>query len=493
MTSVSNSSRREVITRAALVSAFASFASLLPGLSPLSYANPPSRMPRADFKRLRNGIRGPFGEVRYIDSPDGRVPNYIAARDGLGVADMANGKIKLTFGIGKDAIVCSSKSIRIDDKEIKWDRTGIAAFLDALKTKKTAAQAALLLRTAVITNTNQVIAEQIAKPKQTATRAVAAAISINSVSAGTTALLNCTTQTVTETVITTIEKTVDRIRTAEQRLEACIGGDLTRIPLCVLQGFVDIVVGTFTVLTEIAETVTREVTTCAVKWANTWPNPFDVITVNLPPGLSLAAPTKAPTAEDILKAAKLLKSIAGPISPLFECLADGKWSLTPLPMPVDFGNSNTEVPFGVKVCISANCAEKLRLSRTWSDAAGSWLSALSVLAALSPSFASFVGPAIPAATAVSVLIAAVGPVVAGIAAIMLAIALVLLYYSTMIAASLEVQKWLGAFEDGEVCIEHPSIALGVFVAAMASIPAVNLVTGPSAMNVALLVPPIVTG
>jgi hypothetical protein len=187
--------------------------------------------------------------------------------------------------------------------------------------------------------------------------------------------------------------------------------------------------------------------------------------------------------KDIEGALKFLKQIGGFLGPFGNCLVDGKWSLAQLETPIDFGGGNVAIPYGVKVCIDATCAEQLSADQIFGELTASWGAALGALAALSPAFAAEVaGLGIVATPAIAALVAALPPAVVTVAALILAFIILALIYGTAISAQLFIHRHMtDNFADGTVCIEHATFALGLIKLA-------TLGFAP-----AELIPPIVTG
>ena len=237
------------------------------------------------------------------------------------------------------------------------------------------------------------------------------------------------------------------------------------------------------------EPVVREVVSCIIPKPGQWPNPWNLID-KLIPG-AIPQPKKGFTQKDIDGALKLLKEIGGNIGGFlgpFKCLLDGKWSLAQLDTQLNFGAGNIVIPYGVKVCMTAACANSLIDGSMITAAAAAWGTTLGVLAALSTDIAALGIPAAPGAAA---LVAALGgAATAGVAvspgvaaaAIILALILLVMIYATAIFGQLVYHKnFTNDFADGLVCIEHPTFALALIKLATIGIAPAELI------------PPIVTG
>jgi hypothetical protein len=307
--------------------------------------------------------------------------------------------------------------------------------------------------------------------------------------------LTCTTTTITDTVTRTVTETVEVIKTAEKQYQECYDREVAKDPcklagpgaglcaagVCAVTTFVDMVVGWVQVVSTITEEVTREVVSCVTPRRGEWPNPWNIL--DGPIQGAVPQPAVKFGAKELEGAIKLVKDIAGFLGPFGTCLVNGKWSLAQLETPIDFGGGNIALPYGVKVCISAECAGQLSLDGLVAELGTSWGAALAALAALSPEFAASVSSlGIVAAPAVAAIVAAAPPAVVAIAAIILAFIILALIYGTAISGQLFIQKhFTDNFADGIVCIEHATFALALIKLASFGIAPAELI------------PPIVTG
>jgi hypothetical protein len=442
-----------------------------------------------------DGIIGPFGEARIYKFNNDAMPLLVSTRDGSAVMDLTGRSPFIRIGSSPDsAIIINTQGIRFAKMRLQpWSASSIQALNEALSEDILKAAAIILLRSAVLTSYPVAVkeyrarmhAKMAAKMAQSSSR-----LGMNS--------LRCTTTTVTETVTNTITETVQVIKTAEQQYQECYDREAVKDPCkstgifagacaattCGLKSFVDLVVGFVTVLTTTTEQVVNKVVSCQKPLVRTWPNPWDITNKSFTKN-SVSQPVARFGASDISGGIKFLKDLTGVFGPFGKCLLDGKWSLAQLQTPLDLGNGKIVIPYGVRVCITAECARQLALSNIGGELITSWGVALAALAALSPEFAAIVGPlGVVAAPAVVAAMASVPPVIIGIAALILAFIILALVYGTEISAQLSYQVCCTTnLGDGTVCIEHATFA----IALLGMLP-----LGPVSTAM-LLIPPIVTG
>jgi hypothetical protein len=219
---------------------------------------------------------------------------------------------------------------------------------------------------------------------------------------------------------------------------------------------------------------------------NNWPNPWDVprlITSGAIPEKKQAPFTK----KDIDTAISLLKKLLGVARPFIDCLVNGRWSIAQLNTQLKLGGPIV-IPYGVKVCITSECARKLESGNIGAELTGSWILLLTILAALSPAFGAIAiayGIVVAKEVAEAVaLVAATNPAAIAAAAIILAFIMLALWYATAISAQLHDEVCCtDHLADGFVCIEHPTFAIALVAIALFAVGGINLT----------LIPPIVTG
>ncbi|MCP5396020.1 MAG: hypothetical protein H6918_04690 [Sphingomonadaceae bacterium] len=444
------------------------------------------------------GMLGPWGEVRAAKLKEGLTPYFIETAKQTGRFDYSGRTPYFQFRGSSGLIKLTLDGIAIGSaKPVPWNKTGVTVFKNALKKDRTAMKSALCLRSSMASSFPAiVVATKTAPPAALAANQLDLAAQL-----GRAAI--CTTSTVTETIVTRVEETVELVKSAAQRYAECYDkalreglckdtGDLIgqaaaevcAAGFCTAKGFVDVVVGFIEIVTETIEEVTREVTTCTAPVAGLIPNEWNLPDIKLP---DLPMKQIAVTAKDIARALEVFRQFGNDVfaflGPFGKALVAGTWSMTQLPIPFIPG---VGIPFGVEVTISAANARTLTVSGMLGEASSAWGAALSALAALSPSFAASAGPlGITANTALTGLITTLGLSAAVVNAMALILAFVILglLYASAIAAQMEflVRANPGALADGKVKITHPSIAL-------ASIKAATLGIAP-----AELVPPIVLG
>ncbi len=460
------------------------------------------RPPSQFFKPTAGGFGmiGPWGEVRATKLQEGLTPYYIETANKAGVFDYTGRKLVVLFKGSNGEILLSPDGITIGkSKMIKWDKAGVAALKGALKADRRAMQAAMQMRSAMATSFAAVATAVKASPA----KEVAASFFRVVEDLGT--AVNCTTTTVTESVTTFVERSVDLIQTAAERYAECFdeamksgacgfaaglnlqAGQVCAAAYCTAKGFVDVVVGVLTIVTEVVEEVVREVTTCAKPLEYLLPNNWNLPDVRLP---DLPMKELKAVAEDVTKALKFIEEFSADmfafLGPFGRCLVEGKWTVNTVPLPFIQGIG---IPFGATVCISASCARRLAAQNLVGEASAAWGGALAALAALSPQFAAAAGPlGVVAAPALAGAALALSPgVIAALLAILCFI-IMALFYASAISAQLGVLSLTSqlpglpnVFADGEVCITHPTLALAaVMYATAGGVPA-------------QLVPPIVLG
>jgi hypothetical protein len=316
--------------------------------------------------------------------------------------------------------------------------------------------------------------------------------------------ISCTTRTVTETITETVERATEVWKSAEQQYQECFAretsgaaglacsllpaGDLRNVcaaTACGLRGFVDVLVGVVTVLVEISREVTRRIVTCVSGGFRALPNPFNPIAPALP-GLGRAQPSNLPSQEDVTGAIDFLKqfaaSLSGAFGSMFNCLLDGQWSIASAGTPIQTSSGRLTIPYGVRVCISAACAQQFTVSAVGGELISSWSALITLLAALSPEvLAALPAGSVAVPAALAAVIAALPAGVVQAALILALFALMVLVYGSIIVGQMTLAEALGAFSDGRVCLEHPTLALAMITALT-----IGLVP-------AHLAPPIVTG
>jgi hypothetical protein len=464
------------------------------------------RMPAIKFRKnkTRDGIIGPYGEVRIFEFKGEAVPLIVEAVGGLAVMDITARSPFVRFGASTDATAITLTSAGVafgKETPVKWSPDVIRKLVAEISKDPAKARGALYLRSALQTS-YPVAITQMSKGKMGKKMATAMA---NASASLDTSSMKCTTKEVTETVTEAVSSFVNVWKTAEEQYQECydrlattepcsfalIGAGVCAAIACGLVTFVDMVVGVVEIVETVVKEVTRTVVSCVLSFVPKWPNPWglgDLFPLNLG---GIAQPVMAFSEKDIGSGLKLLKDIqtkiGGFLGP-FACLLDGEWSLAQLDTRIDFGGGNIAIPYGIKVCISSACATALMDRGMIEAGIAAWDETLVVLAALSTDIAAL---GIPADAAGAALIAALGgPATAGVAvsagvavaAIILALILLIMIYATAIWSQLIFQKnFTSNFDDGKVCIEHPTFALALIKIATLGI-------APSE-----LIPPIVTG
>lgn len=440
-------------------------------------------------------VVGPFGEVRVVVGEEEIVPVLIKAAGGLAVMDFTGRKALVRFGNGKEAITFNTGGVQFGEAPIqKWDTTVVSKLVAAIAKDRRKARGAMLLRSTL--HTAYPVAVREVNTKQARNRRMGRAVADGAVEMS---LWVCETHTETETVETCVTRLIDKIKTAEERYEECYDKEVNRNPcksvpfggagacaaaVCVAEGFVDLVVGVIEVVTCIVDVVIHEVTKCKINMElllNQLPNQWDLRDLPLIGG-AVRQPSAAFSRGDIDQALNLLKRIGDFLGP-FGCILGGSWSLAQVDTKLRLGKNGETIviPYGVEVCINAECATQLSDPGAFANALGAWGLALSTLAALSPEAAAVLATlGVTPAAGVGAIIASLPPAAVAAAALILAFLLEVLWYATAISGQLAVHRLLGSFDDGKVCIVHPTFAIALFTL---------LTTNPAAVSI----PPIVTG
>lgn len=462
---------------------------------PLAQRRVSKEAPYIRFKRSvkGEGVAGPFGEVRIYSIGGEVLPVFASAADGSAVMDITGRSAFVRYGKGQTAITLTTNGVKFGAaKEQPYSADVVRKLIAALAKDRNKARGAMLLRSALHTS-YPVAAARSKAPGGKQTR-VGTAMSKGAAGYGSRALY-CTTRTVTETATRTITETVDVIKTAEKQYQECYDREVNKDPckssgpvaglcaagICALTTFVDLVVGFVEIVTTIAEEVTREVMTCITPKKGEWPNPWTI--PDRPIRTAVLQPKVVFGKKEIDDALTLLGSIPGLLGPFGTCFFEGQWGLAQLDTQLNLGGTEVIIPYGVKVCLSAECATQLSIDAIWGETLAGWGGALSVLAALDAgAAASLASIGIVPSAAVVALIAGIPPAVLAAATIILLFILIALLWGTAISAQLWLQKnFTHNFDDGKVCIEHPSFAIALIeIATLGIVPAD-------------LTPPIVTG
>lgn len=450
---------------------------------------PPVPLIPFENSKKGRGIVGPFGEVLISRVIDEELPVYVSSADGSAVMDLTGRSGFVRYGIGTAAITLTSAGVKFGVAKVQpWSARTVDKLVIALAKNHKKARGAMLLRSAL--HTSYPIA--VARSKSAAGKRMAAGMAKGSAGLGHRSM-NCVTQTITESVVHTVIEVVEVIKDAEKQYQECYDREVVKRPcqsagvlagacaavICAAKEFIDIVVGFVEIVTAVAEEVTREVVTCTIPNAGVWPNPWAGPAGPITAGI--AQPQATFTKKDLAEAAKLLANFSAVLGPFGQCLLKGDWSLAQLSTSLHLGG-DAVIPYGVRVCISADCASRLAIDQTFFAHLETWSAALAVLAALSPEFAALVASAVVPSAVVLSAAAALPPAVVSAAALIFAFILLVLIYSTAISAQLLYHREAtDNFADDKVCIEHPTFALALIkIATFTMIPSE-------------LVPPIVTG
>ena len=458
---------------------------------------PPPKI--AQFTVSGDGVTGPWGEVRVGRAGSQVLPVLIRSADKLGLIALAQKQPAVTIGDGRaDAITLTSEGVAFGKgaKPEAWSAALVDKLTKSIAADRQKARAIMQLRAALVSG----FPAYLAATKSTTDKRVAANYDKSSKGMSHT---TCTATTVVSTVQHEVTDLVDQWKSAEQQYQECFAHetsgdsglacslapagfarDACAATVCTAKGFVDVLVAVVEVVRTVTEEVTRTVITCVGAVKGQFKNVWNIIDHTLP-GLEKPGTAAAKLSDDdIQKAKDLLQAVAGPLGTFARCLINGKWSMESVDTPIPMGDGNLAIPYGVRVCIGADCARSLTVQGAASDLAAAWPAAITLLAALSPDFVAFlgtIGASVTVPVAITAAVAALPPAAVTAAALILALVILALIYGTALAGELSVAEFLGAFSDGEVCIVHPTLALAM----------IKLLT--IGIAPAELVPPIVVG
>jgi hypothetical protein len=421
-----------------------------------------------------DGAAGPWGEVIVTRGREGALPAFAQSLNRRGTIAFAARKPNIELGTGTaGSIVLTSAGITYGGgtRPVPWSAAAVQRLVKTISADPEKAQALMQLRSTLIT------AYPVARAQAKGTdRSVGAAV--GRMAAGTQPR-RCTTERIEEVAERTVTETVELWKTAEQRFSECMEFELSGNPnnactyagpqeaklacaaaACTAKGFVDVVVGMMEVVRTVTELVVREVVTCVpLAVPGRLPNPFNLVDKVLP-GVeqSTSAAAKPPvTMKDVQEAIKLVEKHAGFLGPLGRCFMAGAWSIAGVETPIPMGDGRFAVPYGIRVELSAACAERLTIAGLGHELAESWTAALGLMAAFDPNFA-------VVASSLGVPKAVVGAIAASAAAqaaatIILGFLLLSLWHGTLIVGQISLAKELGKLDDGKCTLTHASFAL----------------------------------
>jgi len=438
------------------------------------------------------GSVGAWGEVQVRELPSGLVPIFVRTNNRQGVMDLT--KRRSVVSLANGAVQLTTKGIQVGKDLQPWNAASISSLINRARSDAAFRTSLFELRAALVTAYPHAIATSKQKGDAKATGAVLQMAKGMGVGVAP-KKSRCTTSTVTETVTRTIEEEVEVWQTAEERFNACVdeqvrkgifGGELAAVTYCGLLGLADLFLGTLTVVSHVTEEVTRTIVSCSIEVNRRVLDIYKGIEQSIPrgidlrPGLVGAAP--ALSNADITAGIGWLQTLIDGLSPFTDCLLRGRWSFAAVDLSVVTGVDKLEIPYGIKVCIPAACAQQLRLENSGENLASAATTLVSILAAVNADFAAIASQlGIVAAAEAATLAGTIGA--AGVTALtaVAALMLFLVYYAAMIAIQIQLLP-PEAFADGLVCIEHPT-----FVIAAVTV----LLPGPG--SISQFIPPIVTG
>ena len=465
---------------------------------------------RFSGNRTRDGVVGPWGEVRVLNSGGKVLPTMVITNGGFGLLNLSVQRPYVQLGVKDDRVVFSSQGVQLrsGDPFKPWSAEAIRAIHAAIAQDRSKLRGLLELR--AVLHTTFTVAATAAKG--TSERRFAAALAKGSGGLGARSMQReCTTTTITDTVIRTVTEYVDVIKTAQQQYDECYaknvrsatcsalgpGAGLCAASYCLAMGFVDLVVGFYEVTRTLAEEVVRTVVVCTAPIRGSWPNPVTLID-QVSSKFGFAGPPGSFSDQDLGGAIEILNRIlteigksaqASRINTFARCLFGGQWTFTSLP-PIPTSLGTLEIPYGVKVCVSAECATAMAITDIVQEYAQALPLLLGVLGGLDPGTYALLGDlgvlAHSATNAGLLIVAAAAAGGAqgslGCLAAIVAFVIFALYHGLLLSGQLAIhQAATDHFQDEVVCIEHPCFALLLFKM-------MTLGVAP-----AELVPPIVTG
>ena len=357
--------------------------------------------------KVAEGAIGPFGEVRVFEVADEILPVYISAPDGSAVMDMTGRNPFVRYGNDATAITLTGDGVEFGkgQKLKSWNAEVVKELIAALSKDRKKARAAMLLRSALHTSYPVAVAGMKSSKQSAQSESVPAFLAASyskaaknkrmgaAIKKGTSAFTQpnfwtCTTSFVTETVTRTITDVTEVIKTELEQYQECYDREVSKKPCsevafglgagpcaaakCVLEGYVDIVVGFVEVVVGVVtEEVVRTVVTCnprEAKIIKEWLNPWFIDQPQRVSGVAIGNVSSAADApfnlEDVTKALEFLKGITDFLGPFGKCFLDAKWSFAEINTQIEFGGKDLAIPYGIKVCISSACAKKLTVQET---------------------------------------------------------------------------------------------------------------------------------
>lgn len=248
--------------------------------------------------KVAEGAIGPFGEVRVFEVADEILPVYISAPDGSAVMDMTGRNPFVRYGNDATAITLTGDGVEFGkgQKLKSWNADVVKELIAALSKDRKKARAAMLLRSALHTSYPVAVAGMKSSKQSAQSESVPAFLAASyskaaknkrmgaAIKKGTSAFTQpnfwtCTTSFVTETVTRTITDVTEVIKTELEQYQECYDREVSKKPcsevafslgagpcaaaICVLKGYVDIVVGFVEVVVGVVtEEVVRTVVTC---------------------------------------------------------------------------------------------------------------------------------------------------------------------------------------------------------------------------------------
>lgn len=416
-----------------------------------------------------------FGSMEGVSAPHGKLPKAfmptrVQTRDGSALFVLNHGKPVVTLRSGDRELSFDADAIAWGGGRDDWSVDSARRMVDLLIEDDGLRQAAIELRNAMLLVPLQYAGasgQPIAEPLAAST--AAALFDYVSISRKKREQV-CSEAFITERIVEKMTEVRQKISTAGEQMERCLGGCGEKFPAegtlleqginlvaraacsaaCLVTAFVDIVVGFVEVVVDVVREVVTRVVVCQTPPPEHIAVPYEGRFVGVgafaTSGIDSVPKGANPASADFKKLADLLKTF-GSLSGVAECLLSATWEVKDL-RDLGYQGVGDVFPISFSICFDGECVKKL-------IAAGP-------------------GQIVAALTEISGLLSA-GPVAAAAAKISLSFALkvlsvavvVLAYQVLAVVGQLLFLKALGKTQNG-VCLNHPTVIVGL----------VGILTGP---------------
>lgn len=328
------------------------------------------------------GMTGPWGEVRTVQLDQGLAPYFIQSADKGGILDFSGRTIFIRLGAEGSGLTITTKGFAIGKAKLTPWKGNSARLVSLVKGNKAWTRSAMQMRSAFVSSFAAAAAQGKLPPAKATGRPFFQAVNDFARAGG------CVTRTVTESISTRIEETIDVISTAEEQYAKCYdeainnpkgacgvvkflagmpAAILCATTFCGTKTFFDVLIDTITVWHDVVDEVTREVTDCVEPLKGYLPNRWDLPQVRLPRiEIPEALRQAAITAGDIAAALDIFRRSLGSslsfLGPFARCMLEAEWKIAALPM-----FEALDLPFGVEICMTAACAQRLQAQNLLSE------------------------------------------------------------------------------------------------------------------------------